>query len=106
MYAITANNLVKKLEGMGLEVVRLWDKVADMLHHEIIEICNAQYIDLLVTSNERILTPKEEWINYLIPSRTRIWITNKKSTEDNEQIAKMIQTRAYTKRRYKTIEGE
>ncbi len=92
---------VQKLIHMGLEVELVWRHAANLLNYEIIEICTAQYIDLLVTCNERILTPPEEWITYLMPHRTRLFFPPPKLLETPKALAQAIADRAYAKRKLK-----
>ena len=92
---------VQILTQMGLEVELVWRHAANLLNYEIIEICTAQYIDLLVTCNERILTPPEEWLTYLMPHRTRLFFPPQKLLETPKALAQTIFDRAYTKRKLK-----
>jgi len=94
--------LIDKLKQLGLEVVRLWDYAADLLHYEIIELCTAQYIDLLVTTNEKLLLPREEWLDYLMPHRTRMLIIPQRKLDFPEDLASSIYHYAHRKRKFKT----
>lgn len=98
---IDSPKLVAELKSLGLEIECLWPHVADLLHYEIIELCTAQYIDLMVTTNERLLTPPEEWLQYLMPHRTRLCITPRYLLEDPKSLAHSIYSRTYTKRKFK-----
>ena len=89
---------------MGLEVELLWTHVADLLHYEIVELCTAQYIDLIVTTNPRLLMPPEEWLEYLIPHRTRIVVIPEEKLEAPKELARMVYRFAYSKRKFKTRE--
>ncbi len=93
--------LINHLKQLGLEVVRLWDYAADLLHYEIIELCTAQYIDLLVTTNEKLLVPYEEWIDYLMPHRTRTYIAQQSRVDNPEEFARSIYHLVHTKRKFK-----
>jgi hypothetical protein len=99
---IDSPELVAELKFLGLEIECLWPHVADLLHYEIIELCTAQYIDLMVTTNEQLLTPPEEWLQYLMPHRTRLCITPRHLLEDPKRLAHSIYSRTYTKRKFKT----
>ncbi len=92
---------IQILTQMGLEVELVWHHAANLLNYEIIEICTAQYIDLLVTCNERILTPPEEWLTYLMPHRTRLFFPSPKLLETPKVFAQAIYDRAYAKRERK-----
>lgn len=94
-------SLIKQLEYLGIEIVRLWDHMADLLHYEIIELCTAQYIDLLVTMNENLLMPSEEWLDYLMPHRTRLCILSTDLIDNPKKLGQQIYQRAHTKRKYK-----
>ena len=94
--------LINNLKQTGLEVIRLWDYAADLLHYEIIELCTAQYIDLLVTVNEKLLLPREEWLDYLMPHRTRMLIIPQKKLGFPEDLACSIYHYAHMKRKFKT----
>ncbi|MFX0174028.1 MAG: hypothetical protein ACFE9L_19255 [Candidatus Hodarchaeota archaeon] len=65
--------LIKALTQLGLELELVWYHASDLLNYEIIEICTAQYIDMLVSTNGKLLTPPEEWLTYLMPHRTRLF---------------------------------
>ncbi len=99
---IDSPELIAELKILGLEIECLWSHVADLLHYEIIELCTAQYIDLMVTTNERLLTPPEEWLQYLMPHRTRLCLTSPSLLDDTEELARSIYNRAYLKRKFKT----
>lgn len=89
--------LIKALTKLGLEVELVWRHAADLLNYEIIEICTAQYIDVLVSTNGQLLTPPEEWITYLMPHRTRLFFTSPQSLKDAKVLAQNIYERAFTK---------
>ncbi len=99
---IDSSELIAELKILGLEIECLWPHVADLLHYEIIELCTAQYIDLMVTTNERLQTPPEEWLQYLMPHRTRLCITPHHLLEDPKSLAHSIYSRTYSKRKFKT----
>ncbi|PWI48456.1 hypothetical protein CEE45_06905 [Candidatus Heimdallarchaeota archaeon B3_Heim] len=94
-------SLIRHLEHLGLEGVRLWDYVADLLHYEIIDLCRAQFIDLLVSTNERLLMPAEEWLTYLMPHRTRLFIVPQDLKTNHKYLAPTIQQKAFQKRCYR-----
>ncbi len=96
-----SSTLLKRLKQLGLEVVRLWDYAADLLHYEIIELCTAQYIDLLVTTNEKLLLPREEWLDYLMPHRSRMLIIPHKKLKFPSELAQSIYNFAHIKRKFK-----
>lgn len=93
--------LIEELTSLGLERVRLWDHIADLYHYEIIELCTSQYIDLVVTTNERFMNPAEEWLKYLMPHRTRLFFPPHKLLETPKVLAQAIHDRAYAKRKLK-----
>ena len=95
--------LIQALTQLGLEIELIWHHAADLLNYEVIEICTAQYIDLLVSSNRRLLTPPEEWLTYLMPHRTRLYIPSQKLLESPEALAQTIYDRAHTIRKRKQI---
>ena len=94
--------LVNHLEKLGLEVVCLWESVADLYHYEIIELCSDQSIDLLVSTNERLFTPSEEWLDYLMPHRTRLYITSRNKVKRPKNLAREVYRRVYAKWKFKT----
>ncbi len=93
--------LIKALTQLGLEVELVWRHSADLLNYEIIEICTEQYIDLLVTTNEKLLTPPEEWLTYLMPHRTRLCILSTPLIDKPKELSHYICQRAHMKRHYK-----
>jgi len=95
-------NVIQHLKKLGLEVEQLWAHVMDLLHYEIIEICTSQYIDILVTTNPRLLMPPEEWIDYLLPHRTRIIVVPEEIKNTPVEFAKVIFKHAHSKRKFKT----
>ncbi len=95
-------NLIQHLKKLGLEVEQLWTHVMDLLHYEIIEVCTSQYIDILVTTNPRLLMPPEEWIDFLLPHRTRIIVVPEEIKKNPAEFAKIISKRAHSKRKFKT----
>ena len=94
--------LISQLKKLGLEVARLWDYTDDLVNYEVIQICTSQYIDLLVTTNDRLLMPPEEWIEYLMPHRTRLFFPPKTCLANPKVLAREIYNRAYAKRKFKT----
>ncbi|MHA2243774.1 MAG: hypothetical protein ACXADY_02275 [Candidatus Hodarchaeales archaeon] len=89
--------LIKALTLLGLEVELVWRHAADLLNYEIIEICTAQYIDVLVSTNGQLLTPPEEWLTYLMPHRTRFFFPPPQSLKDTKVLAQTIYERAFTR---------
>ncbi len=92
---------VNHLEKLGLEVVYLWEYVADLYHHEIIELCSDQRIDLLISINERLFTPSEEWLDYLIPHRTQLYLTSRSKVKRPKSLAREVYRRIYAKWNFK-----
>jgi hypothetical protein len=96
-------SLITQLKQAGLEIVWAWDYLNDLIQYELIEVCSAQYIDLIVTTNERLLTSSEDWLSYLLPHRTRLFIIPPEAVLQNPHtLAEAIVTRAQTKRAYRT----
>ena len=91
--------LIHALTQLGLEIELVWRHAADLLNYEIIEICTAQYIDLFVSTNNRVLTPPEEWLTYLLPHRTRLFFPPKQVVESQKALAQAIYQRARAKRK-------
>lgn len=94
--------LIQQLKVLNLEIELIWTHVADLLHYEIVELCTSQYIDLIVTTNPRLLMPSEEWLEYLIPHRTRIIFVPEEKLKSTKELAGLIYKRAYSKRKFKT----
>ena len=94
-------HLLEELDSLDLERIRLWDHIADLYHYEIIELCTAQYIDLVVTTNERLMNPWEEWLTYLMPHRTRLFFPPPQLLKDPKVLAQAIYDRAFTIRKRK-----
>jgi hypothetical protein len=90
-------DLIKTLTRLGLEVELVWRHAADLLNYEIIEICTAQYIDILVSTNSQLLTPPEEWLTYLMPHRTRLFFPTPHLLQDSRALAQAIYERAFTR---------
>ena len=93
--------LIKALTQLGLEIELVWRHAADLLNYEIIEICSAQYIDILVSTNSQLLTPPEEWLTYLMPHRTRLFFPTPQLLQDPGSLAQAIYERAFTKLKQK-----
>jgi hypothetical protein len=89
--------LIKALTQLGLEVELVWRHAADLLNYEIIEICTAQYIDILVSTNNQLLTPPEEWLTYLMPHRTRLFFPPPQLLQDPKVLAQNIYNHAFTR---------
>ncbi len=70
--------LVAKLRQCGLIVNCVWDYLSDLYHYELIQQCLNQSFDILVSKNERLFTPVEEWIQYLFPKKTKLLIVPEK----------------------------
>ena len=94
-------SLIKALTQLGLEVELVWRHAADLMNYEIIEICTAQYIDVLVSTNGQLLTPPEEWLTYLMPHRTRLFFPPPQLLKDPKVLAQAIYDRAFTIRKRK-----
>jgi hypothetical protein len=95
-------SVIQYLKKFGLEVEQLWTHVMDLIHYEIIEICTSQYIDILVTTNPRLLMPPEEWIDYFLPHRTRIIVVPEEIKKTPAEFANSIFKHAHSKRKFKT----
>ncbi|MFW9906446.1 MAG: hypothetical protein ACFFFH_19180 [Candidatus Thorarchaeota archaeon] len=95
--------LIQALTQLGLEVELVWHHAADLLNYEVIEICTEQYIDLLVSSNQRLLTPLKEWLIYLMPHRTRLYLSSQKLLESPKALAQVINERAHLIRKRKQV---
>ncbi|MHA1946157.1 MAG: hypothetical protein ACXAC6_09335 [Candidatus Hodarchaeales archaeon] len=80
---------------------RIWDYIADLIQYELIDVCKSNYVDLIVTTNDRLLTSAEEWVQYLLPHRTRLFIVPKELLTDYDYLASLINQRAFEKRKYK-----
>lgn len=93
--------LVKKLLNLGLEVITVWDSVSDLVQYEIIDMCTSQYIDLLVTKNSRMMTSSEEWLQYLMPHRTKLYCINSDALNNYINLSHSIYSHSNTKRRKK-----
>ncbi len=94
-------DLIKALKQLGLEVELVWRHASDLLNYEVIEICTSQYIDMLVSTNGRLLTPPEEWLTYLMPQRTRLFFSPQELLESPKALAQAIHSRVYTKQTHK-----
>ncbi|PWI47913.1 hypothetical protein CEE45_09060 [Candidatus Heimdallarchaeota archaeon B3_Heim] len=90
------------LKQKGIEIIQIWDLIADLVQYEIIETCINQYIDLIITSNTRLFTSSEEWINYLLPHRTRICYISEQYLANPSQLTELIIQSAHSKKRYKS----
>ncbi len=95
--------LIKALTQLGLEVELVWRHAADLLNYEIIEICTAQYIDILVSTNNQLLTPPEEWLTYLMPHRTRLFFPPPQLLREPKVLAQNIYNHAFTRLKRKKI---
>ena len=100
--SVDNSEIANNLRNLGLEVERIWDYVADLIQYEIIDVCTTQYIDLLVTINDRLMTSSEEWLEYLMPHRTRLCIASPHLIDNPEELTSHIYQRVHTKRKYKT----
>ena len=94
--------IIQQLTWLGLEVELVWNYLADLIHHELIELCTSQSFDLLVTPNERLLTPPEEWLNYLMPRRTQLFIPPQGLAQSPKKLAQAIFHRATAQHSQKT----
>ncbi|MFX0183413.1 MAG: hypothetical protein ACFE95_10065 [Candidatus Hodarchaeota archaeon] len=95
--------LINALTQLGLEVELVWRHAADLLNNEVIEVCTTQYIDILVSTNRRLLTPPEEWLTYLMLHRTRLFFPPPQLLKDPEVLAQTIYNRAFTIRKRKRV---
>jgi len=78
-------DLIAKLRQCGLTVNSVWDYLSDIFHYELIQQCLNQSFDILVSKNERLFTPIEEWIQYLFPKKTKLLIVpEKRFLESND----------------------
>ena len=100
-YGCDSPSLVTHLESFGLEVVCLWEHVADLYHHEIIELCSDQRFDLFVSVNERLFTPSEEWVNYLMPHRTKFFLVPRRKLRSTKNLVHEISQRIHAKQKSK-----
>ena len=90
--------LTDKLSKYNLTFKRIWDDIADLIQYELIDVCKINYVDLIVTTNDRLFTSSEEWLQYLLPNRTRLCIVSKDLLDDPERLASMINQRAWMKK--------
>ncbi|MFW9905571.1 MAG: hypothetical protein ACFFFH_14610 [Candidatus Thorarchaeota archaeon] len=89
--------LIKALTRLSLEVELVWHHAAEFLNYEIIEICTAQYIDILVSTNSHLLTPPEGWLTYLMPHRTRLFLPSPQLVQNPKALAQTIYERTFTR---------
>lgn len=95
---LDSKELMDELKRFHLDIKRIWDFVGDIVQYELIEVCTSQYVDLIVTTNDRLLTRSEEWLKYLLPHRTRLCIVSKELLSDPNYLASMINQRICMKR--------
>ncbi|MHA1226535.1 MAG: hypothetical protein ACTSPV_07310 [Candidatus Hodarchaeales archaeon] len=107
-FGVDSSELIKELSPYHLEVRRVWDYLRDLVQYELIEVCKRNYIDLLVTSNERLFSSADEYLQYLFPKRTRLCYSAPVLNQDLKELAARINTRAYTpqKRGHRTLMEE
>ncbi|MFX1285661.1 MAG: hypothetical protein ACFFB5_18620 [Promethearchaeota archaeon] len=96
-------DLIKALTQLGLEVELVWRHAVDLLNYEIIEICTAQHIAILVSTNSQLLTPPEEWLTYLMPHRTRLFFPPPQLLHDPKGLAQAIYERTFTRLKRKQV---
>ena len=82
--------LIAKLRQCGLIVNCVWDYLSDLYHYELIQQCLNHSFDILVSKNERLFTPIEEWIQYLFPKKTKLLIVSENRLKENKDIFKLI----------------
>lgn len=82
--------LIAKLRNCGFIVDCIWDYLSDLYHYEIIEHCLTHRFDILVSKNERLFTPIEEWIQYLFPKRTKLLIVPEKRFLESKDTFSLI----------------
>jgi hypothetical protein len=95
---IDSKELTDELKCFQVESKRIWDYVSDIIQYELIEVCTTQYVDLIITTNDRLLTRSEEWLKYLLPHRTRLCIITKELLADPKKLAFSINQRAWMKK--------
>ena len=95
-------DLTNELQQYNLTFKRIWDYISDLIQYELIDVCKSNYVDLIVTTNDRLFTSSEEWLQYLLPHRTRLFIVPKKLLTNYDHLASLINQRAFEKRKYKT----
>jgi len=95
-FGVDSPELIKELSQYHLEVGRIWDYLKDLLQYELIEICKDNYIDLIVTSNERLFSSADEYLQLLFPKRTRLCYSAPVFNQEVKELARRINTRAYT----------
>ena len=97
-FPLDTPDLTDKLKQYNLTFKRIWDYTADLIQYELIDACKSNYVDLIVTTNDRLLTSSEEWLQYLLPHRTRLCIVSKELLTDSKQLAFLINQRAWMKK--------
>ena len=90
--------IIQELTWMGLEVEVVWQYLADLIHHELVDLCTSQSFDLLVTTNERLMMPPEEWLDYLMPRRTQLFVPPPSLLQTPKNLASAIYQRAMAHR--------
>ncbi len=89
--------LITKLRQCGLEVSSVWDCLSDLYHYELIEQCLNHHFDFLVSKNERLFTPNEEWMQYLLPRKTKLLIVPSKNSKGYKYVLKLICQNSHNK---------
>ncbi|MFW9906838.1 MAG: hypothetical protein ACFFFH_21215 [Candidatus Thorarchaeota archaeon] len=89
--------LIYQLKKSGSKVERVWHHAADPLNYEIIEICTTQYIDILVSTNRKLLTPPEEWLTYLLPHHTSLFFPPPQLLQAPEVLPHNIYNHSFTR---------
>lgn len=82
--------LIAKLRQCGFSVNCVWDYLSDLYHYELIQQCLNHSFDILVSKNERLFTPIEEWIQYLFPKRTKLLIVSENRLKENKDLFNFI----------------
>ena len=77
-----SSEIITKLCQCGLEDSCVWDFISDLYHYELIQECQKNSFDFLVSKNERLFTPSEEWMQYLLPRKTKLMIIPLKDPRD------------------------
>ena len=88
-----SSELIHSLKSLGVEVVCFWNHLADIYHYELIELCATQNFDILVTKNDRLFTPRGEWIELLFPRSTKLYVISQELLRDYKQLSIEIHRR-------------
>lgn len=82
--------LITNLLQYGLEVSCVWHYLSDLYHYELIQVCQKQSFDFLVSKNEQLFTANEEWMQYLLPRKTKLLIIPDKRYTDYKHTLNLI----------------